>query len=271
MKGLQMNELTKTLIGALLVATTSYSAFADERLTHEELQAILADKTRTDEDSKRDEARKPVDIMYFSEVARGDNVLDLFAGGGWYTELFSKAVGAKGKVYAQNDNLIWQFAEKGIKARTSNNRLPNVQRLDKTEIVDMPVKLNSVDLVFTALNYHDLFFTHTVRDGEIIKLRDKPIDHKAALAKLSRILKNDGLFVIVDHIGVSGSGYNAPNDLHRIDPEIVKYQMKEAGFKLVEEAYYLRNQKDDLSSHVFSEDIRGRTDRFIYKFKKEKY
>lgn len=262
-----MNKLTNILINTLLVA--SAHAVADERLTHDDLSALLTDKTRTEGDAKRDGVRKPVDIMYFSEVSRGDNIVDLFAGGGWYTELFSKAVGDNGKVYAQNDNVIWQFAEKGIKARTNNNRLPNVQRLDKVEIADMQVQENSVDLVFTALNYHDLFFTHSVRDGKVISFRDKPIDHKAALAKVSKLLKDDGIFVIIDHTGVSGSGFNAPNDAHRIDPDIVKYQMKEAGFKLIEEAYYLRNEKDDLSTHVFEKGVRGTTDRFVYKYKKD--
>ncbi|WP_229381055.1 hypothetical protein [Shewanella psychropiezotolerans] len=52
--------------------------------------------------------------MHFSGVEQGDKVLDLFAGGGWYSELFSMAVGSKGKVYAQNDSVIWRFAEKGL-------------------------------------------------------------------------------------------------------------------------------------------------------------
>jgi predicted methyltransferase len=265
-----MKIFVKSVLSLCVGVLLSHGVIAKERVAHEKLNGLLSSSQRLVKDSERDEARKPADIMYFSEVSAGDHVIDLFAGGGWYSELFSMAVGNLGKVYAQNDNVIWQFAEKDIKARTKGNRLSNVKRLDKVEIVDMPIENNSVDLVFTALNYHDLFFTHSIRDGKVTKLRESVIDHKAALAKVKTILKDDGIFVIIDHIGVSGSGYNAPNDVHRIDPEIVKYQMKEAGFDLVEEAFYLRNDKDDLTSHVFAEGVRGTTDRFVYKYMKSK-
>jgi len=142
--------------------------------------------------------------------------------------------------------------------------------LDKVEIADINIANNSIDLAFTALNYHDLFFTHSVRDGKVTQFRENVVDHKSALKKLKKVLKDDGVFVVIDHIGVAGSGYEAPNDFHRIDPAIVKYQMKQAGFTLIEEAYFLRNENDNLSSHVFAKGVRGMTDRFIYKFMKTK-
>ncbi|MCO4798680.1 MAG: class I SAM-dependent methyltransferase [Colwelliaceae bacterium] len=265
-----MKLTAKNIMTVLFGVTICSGALADERISQQKLNGFLSSEYRAKNDSARDNSRKPAQIMYFSELAKGDNVVDLFAGGGWYTELFSMAVGDSGKVYAQNDNVIWQFAEKGITERTKANRLKNVQRLDKIEIVDMPIQNNSIDLVFTALNYHDLFFTHSVREGKITQFRENVIDHKAALAKIYDILNEDGVFVIIDHIGVAGSGFNAPNDVHRIDPEIVKYQMNEAGFDLIEEAFYLRNDKDDLTSHVFAEGVRGKTNRFVYKYMKSK-
>jgi len=265
-----MKGFTFSLVTALTCLSLQATEILSKGLEHQTLAQLLLDASRNKTDAARDEARKPADVMYFAEIAAGDNVLDLFAGGGWYTELFSLAVGKEGKVYAQNDNAIWQFAKKGLTERTKNNRLANVTRLDKVEIVDMQITDKSVDLVFTALNYHDLFFTHTVREGKIVKMREKAVDHHTALATIKSLLKDDGIFVIIDHAGVAGSGYDAPNDVHRIDPDIVKYQMKEAGFTLIEEAFYLRNADDDLSSHVFAKGVRGTTDRFVYKFAKSK-
>lgn len=270
MKFMPNKMLSLIVASAVSSVAISQDALAGERLSIGQLTGLLSAEVRAEKDSDRDEARKPAEIMYFSEVSEGDNIVDLFAGGGWYSELFSMAVGKSGKVYAQNDNVIWQFAEKGITERTKGNRLSNVSRFDKVEIADMPVTNNTVDLVFTALNYHDLFFTHSNRGGKVTQFREKAVDHKAALAKVKDILKDDGIFVIVDHVGVAGSGFNAPNDVHRIDPDIVKYQMNEAGFDLIEEAYYLRNDKDDLSSNVFAEGVRGTTDRFVYKYAKSK-
>ncbi len=255
------------MVSSLLVLAPTHAEESKD-LSLNELNALLGNSSRPEADKQRDSARQPAQVMHFSGVAKDDVIVDLFAGGGWYTELFSMAVGQKGKVYAQNDSVIWRFAEKGITERTAKNRLSNVERFDQVEIVDMKVPDNSVDMVFTALNYHDLFFTHSERDGKTVIIREKPVDHVAVLNKVKSILKDDGVFIIIDHHGVPGSGYDAPNDVHRIDSDIVKYQLSQAGFKLIEEAYYLTNPKDDPSSHVFAKDVRGKTSRFIYKYMK---
>jgi hypothetical protein len=56
----------------------------------------------------------------------------------------------------------------------------------------MTIADKSLDIAFVALNYHDLFFTHTIRDGKTTKLRDKIVDYKAALATIKKALKKMG-------------------------------------------------------------------------------
>jgi predicted methyltransferase len=136
-------------------------------------------------------------------------------------------------------------------------------------IVEMSIPDNSLDIAFVALNYHDLFFTHTTQDGKKVNLRDDIVDYKSALATIKTALKDDGVFIIIDHVAREGSGYDIANTLHRIDPNIVKFQLQEAGFKLIEEAFYLHNPQDDLDQSVFTPKIRGNTDRFIYKLAKQ--
>lgn len=260
-------SIAAPLATGLLMACCSASATP---LSAIELSQLLSNSERPVKDSERDEVRKPAEVMHFAGVEQGDKILDLFAGGGWYSELFSMAVGSNGKVYAQNDSVIWRFAEKGITERTKGDRLANVTRLDKIDIVDMDIPEKSLDIAFTALNYHDLFFTYNVdeKTGERTEFREQAVDHKAALAKIKASMKDDGVFIIIDHEAIRGSGYDAPNSVHRIDSNIVKYQMAEAGFKLVEEAFYLRNPNDNKSINVFEKETRGKTDRFIYKFVK---
>jgi predicted methyltransferase len=256
-------------LSIFLVFTTCFPVFSEEApLTDQQILAILADPDRPEEDKIRDPMRLPAKILDFADVKKGDIVLDIFAGAGWYSELFSRAVGETGKVYAQNDEVIWRFAEQGIKQRTAQNRLPNLHRFDNMPIVDINIPAESVDIIFTALNYHDLFFTDFTRDGKKTVLRDSIVDYKAALAHLYQTIKKDGLFIIIDHSAKSGAGYDVANNQHRIDPVRVKEQMSEAGFTLVEEAFYLRNSNDNLELNVFDKNIRGRTDRFIYKFTK---
>ena len=89
----------KHLLLLSLIALTSHaSVFAQQSLSDQQIQAVLADQDRPEDDSKRDQARQPAKVLAFSGVAKGDQVLDLFAGSGWYTELFSKAVGQTGIV-----------------------------------------------------------------------------------------------------------------------------------------------------------------------------
>jgi predicted methyltransferase len=238
-------------------------------LTKSEIGQVLGHAARPKADLERDAARHPDKILAFSGVAKGDTVLDLFAGGGWYSELFAHAVGTQGKVYLQNDEVIWRFAEADALARTANNRLPNVERLDKVAIADIKVPAGSVDIAFMALNYHDLFFTQMVREGKTVVLREQVVDYRAALGAIKSALNDDGVLIIIDHFAAPGSGYEAPNSVHRIDPAIVKYQLEQAGFSLAEEAMYLRNPQDDYSKSVFDPSVRGNTDRFVYKFVKK--
>jgi predicted methyltransferase len=73
------------------------------------------------------------------------------------------------------------------------------------------------------------------------------------------------IHTIINFVAKLGSGDDIANKLHRIDPNIVKFQLEEAGFLLIEEAFYLLNPNDDLSKTVFAPDTRGITDRFNYK------
>lgn len=56
--------------------------------------------------------------------------------------------------------------------------------------------------------------------------------------------------------------------MHRIDPETVKADFKRAGFVLDGESPLLRNPADDHTKNVFDAAVKGKTDRFVFRFKK---
>lgn len=231
--------------------------------------ALLQAQNRLAEDRARDASRKPAQVLAFSGVSIGDRVLDLYAGAGWYTELLSLAVGSKGIVYAHNDDVYWQFAKDNLTTRTGDNRLPNVIRLDAMPLDDLGLPTASVDLAFMALGYHDMFFTHYFRDGRRVDVRQAPVNHSAMLAEVKRCLKDDGVFVVIDHSAKQGAPLSVANDLHRIDAGLVVRQFEQAGFRLADSSSALRNPEDPLTSSVFDPAIRGSTDRFVYKFVKQ--
>ena len=124
----------------MIINLTSSAHAADapkSALNSTQISKRLNSPERPSEDTRRDKSRQPQKILAFTGVGEGQHVLDFFAGDGWYSELFSKAVGSQGKVYVQNDEVIWRFAEKGLKERTKGRRLTNLVRFDNIPLVDM--------------------------------------------------------------------------------------------------------------------------------------
>ncbi len=214
------------------------------------LEMALASDSRAEKDRARDAGRKPSQVLEFLTIGDGMTVVDLFAAGGYYTEVLSLAVGNEGKVYAQNPARILQFRdganEKAISARLSNGRLANVERLNK-EIAEMGLGENSVDAVITALNFHDIY-------------NGAGPDAATGTAKIIfSILKPNGVFGVIDHQGNAG---NDNASLHRINVDIVREILEKTGFK-IEESNLLSHPEDTRDKSVFDPSVRGKTDRFV--------
>ncbi|WP_373005721.1 hypothetical protein [Hyphomonas sp.] len=79
-------------------------------------------------DYEQYEVRKSPQVLAFAGVAPGMTVVDLEAGGGVYTELFSRVVGDAGKVYMQNPAAFDAFLGDAVSTRV-DGRLSNVVKL----------------------------------------------------------------------------------------------------------------------------------------------
>jgi hypothetical protein len=77
-----------------------------------------------------------------------------------------------------------------------------------------------------------------------------------------------GAPVIVDHAAAAGSGTSDAQSLHRIEPASVREEVQAAGFVLDAESTMLANKDDPHSIKVFDPSIKGKTDRFAYRFVK---
>ena len=73
---------------------------------------------------------------------------------------------------------------------------------------------------------------------------------------------------IVDHQAASGSPPETGGTLHRIDSAIVIAELEGVGFVLDGQSDVLANPDDDHSKGVFDPEIRGKTDRFVLRFRK---
>jgi predicted methyltransferase len=99
------------------------------------------------------------------------------------------------------------------------------------------------------------------------------VDIAAMNTAIFTALKPGGRYIIVEHSAVPGSGFldteaDMSKRLHRIDPDMVKSQVLAAGFVLEAESKVLANPSDPHTKSVFDPSITGRTDRFVFKFRK---
>ena len=213
-----------------------------------------ATSTRPDADIARDAGRKPFAVLAFLGVEEGMTTVDLIAASGYYTEVLSRVVGPTGRVYAQNPARVLRFRgganDLALNNRLLNNRLNNVRRLDR-EIQDLGLVANSVDVVITALNFHDIY-------------NNSPEAAQGALATIKGVLKPGGVLGIIDHHGNPGADNKS---LHRMLVQDAVSAAEAAGF-IVESSDLLENSADDRSQGVFAPAVRGNTDRFLLKLTK---
>jgi predicted methyltransferase len=112
-------------------------------------------------------------------------------------------------------------------------------------------------MVWTTQNYHDL---HDKAFG--------PADIPAFNKAVFDALKPGGVFFVVDHVAPAGDGIKDTETLHRIDPVAAKSEIEAAGFVLEAQSDMLRNPDDNHTLRIFDPVIRGKTDKFVFKFRK---
>lgn len=215
---------------------------------------------RSEADRERDAHRKPAAVLQFLGIEPGMTVLDLFSGGGYYSELLSYVVGADGSVTAHTNAAYIGFTGDEATARFATGRLPNVEVL-VAENNELALPEGKFDAVMMILTYHDIYYVNP-DDGW------PKIDGPAMLAELFAAMKPGAILGIVDHVAETGSPVETGGTLHRIDPAIVRAEIEAAGFKFEDESELLRNAEDDHVKSVFDPAIRGRTDQVVMRFRK---
>jgi predicted methyltransferase len=223
------------------------------------IAAAIADGVRPEADKRRDPFTKPADLLILSEVSPGGKIGDFMPGGDYFTRLFAKAVGEKGRVYAivSEEMLRAQPASAdGIKAIAADPNYSNVVLLvHPITTFKVPEKL---DLVLTSDDWHAL-------KSPVFG----PADTEMMCRTVFSALKPGGLYVVIDSNAAKGAGIRDVEALGRIDPDIVKEEATKAGFELVSESNLLRNPTDDLALKVQG-IMQGEADLFVLKFRKPK-
>ena len=189
-------------------------------------------------------------MLALSGVKPGDKVVEFAGFGNYFTTMLSHIVGERGSVVMID--LPYTEQRSGAASRDFVQRHPNTRyEIADYNEVTLPT---GVDVVFNVLYYHDLPLNK--------------IDTAKLNAKIFAALKPGGIYFVVDHNAAPGSGMRDTERLHRIDPEVIRNEVKAAGFGLVEDSKLLANPEDDHSWMVFAPGKRGTTDQAVLKFRK---
>ena len=159
----------------------------------------------------------------------GQRILDLIPGDGYWTRIFSRMVGPKGRVYA-----VWPQAY----ASEATGNVSQLQQIAKqygnvtVQVQPGPLLTapEPLDVVWTSDNYHDYNDKFMGRPGSLAFARSA-----------FRILKPGGLFIVIDHSAAPGHGLADTETMHRIERAQVMREAAAAGFRLVGESKVLLN------------------------------
>ena len=262
-------------------------AASAQSISAEQVTAILAATDRTQADRNNDLRRKPQQLLEFYGVRPGIIAVDLFAGGGYTTELVARAVGPAGAVYGQsrppmanaprpaqaegNSNPqivtpaplaappVFRPSPEALAARMERMKAAGVASAPISAVVrpfedPFPAELadGRVDMVTLIFNYHDL--------GHM------GVDRAAMNQAVFRALKSGGNYILADHSGRPGTGIGEAGTLHRIEEAFLRQEVEAAGFKLVAEGNFLRNPNDPRDKNT--PDPAMAKDEFVLKFAK---
>ena len=219
------------------VAPESQAATSDKapESTASPIDAAIAHELRPEEERARDAFRHPKETLEFFGVDPEDHVLELWAGGGWYTRVLTPYVATSGKLYVTSypadseRDLYRKFAAQ------LQSYLGKVEGGDKVVVyplnppaIDIPLE-DKVDVVLTFRNVHNW-----VKGGY-----DKDV-----YAAAFKALKPGGTFGVVEHRGPEGMTREESAKSGYMDQATVIADIESVGFKLVETSEINANPKD---------------------------
>jgi predicted methyltransferase len=241
---------------ALACALAACATPAPAPLSATDYGSLLSAPTRPVKDVTDDAARKPAEVLAFMQIRPGERILELEAGGGYFTELLSGAVGAGGHVIMQAPPELPAPND----SRLAGGRLPNVTRLVSHFDMLGDVASGSIDKVVWFLGPHELYYTPkgSTGLGDVTK----------SYAEIVRVLKPGGEFIALDHAAAAGAPTTTGGTIHRIDPAVVMSSASAAGLKFIDKSDILANPADEKTKMVYDASIRRHTDQFLFRFRK---
>jgi predicted methyltransferase len=230
------------IVLAAMISPLSWAAHHEmDSVTNAALDAAIAGDHRSDANKARDEYRRPKETLAFFGFRSDMTVVEIWPGGGWYTEILAPALKDSGILYAAQYSVNPSF---GYQRRyfggflTKLGQTPDVYRDVKITHLDFPYELAiapaaSADMVLTFRNAHNWLSPGYGAQADSLSFK-----------VMFDVLKPGGVLGVVDHRWPdpetedpeAGNGY--------VSEERIIKLAEAAGFELAGRSDMNRNDKD---------------------------
>lgn len=142
---------------AMLLSTSIFAADGPGSMdcaTLAKLKTVLTGAQRGDANKARDQYRHPLEILRFFGFKQDMAVMEVWPGGGWWTEILAPLLKEKGQYFAASEEFVASFQDKLDKDPASYGKAKVVAISPSTGKAE-PVKPGSMDMVLTFRNIHN--------------------------------------------------------------------------------------------------------------------
>jgi predicted methyltransferase len=221
--------IASAIAATAVVATPMLTA--RPTVANKSLAAAVTAPHRSDTNKARDKYRNPAETLTFFGVKPTDNVVELYPGGGWYTEILAPYLNEKGSYTVAAP--VGRGADNIAKKLDSNAALYGKVKRANFPIKDAgtPVAPGSADVALTFRNVHNWRF------GGVDNAQ-------MAFNQIYAMLKPGGTLGIVEHrLPENMDGALEEKSGYMKKSSVIAFATK-AGFKLVGESDINANPKD---------------------------
>jgi predicted methyltransferase len=234
--------ITAFLVGAVTISASAVGMTVQDRtLTAQHrsaLHAAIGAPTRTPANVQRDRYRHPAETLAFFGVRPGDTVVEIWPGGGWYTEILAPYVLQGGGTY--------YAASMGERGNAGVQRMiaANAPLYGGIKLAAFPawdgtaprVPDGSADAVLTFRNVHNWRMGYQRPDS-----RDYSLE---AFRQMYRMLKPGGILGIEDHRLPEGADAERERSSGYIKVSTIRRLAAQAGFRFVGSSEINANPRD---------------------------